>query len=149
MSQLMSLPLTVSCFSKIQIGFTFLVPAHLGSPGKRAVKRVCVCVYVSLMSPSLTTFSHCHSTTTTMNDSWRRGTELRAFDCSYHGLHKTMLVSEHRQRQQCCWLLRYCGHHERCLTEDAAVLNCQTVGGTVVLCYSPCVSRQQCSSWTR
>jgi len=25
--------------------FTFLVPAHLGSPGKRAVKRVCVCDY--------------------------------------------------------------------------------------------------------
>ena len=41
-AQLMSLPLTASCFSKIQIGFTFLVPAHLGSPGKRAVKRVCV-----------------------------------------------------------------------------------------------------------
>ena len=37
------LPLTVSCFSKIQIGFTFLVPAHPGSPGQRAVKRVCVC----------------------------------------------------------------------------------------------------------
>jgi len=31
MAQLMPLPLplTVSCFSKIQIGFTFLVPAHL------------------------------------------------------------------------------------------------------------------------
>jgi len=45
-AQLMPLPLTVSYFSKIQIGFTFLVPAHLGSPGKRAVKRVCggVCV---------------------------------------------------------------------------------------------------------
>jgi len=42
MAQLMPLPLTVSCFSKIQNGFTFLVPAHLGSPGKRAVKRVCV-----------------------------------------------------------------------------------------------------------
>ena len=41
--QLMPLPLTVSCFSKIQIGFTFLVPAHPGSPGHRAVKRVCVC----------------------------------------------------------------------------------------------------------
>ena len=40
MSQLMPLPLTVSCFSKIQIGITFLVPAHLGSPGQRAVKRV-------------------------------------------------------------------------------------------------------------
>ena len=43
-AQLMPLPLTVSCFSKIQIGFTFLVPAHPGSPGQRAVKRVCVCV---------------------------------------------------------------------------------------------------------
>jgi len=32
--------------SGIQIGFTFLVPAHPGSPGKRAVKRVCVCVCV-------------------------------------------------------------------------------------------------------
>jgi len=42
MVQLMPLPLTVSCFSKIQTGFTFLVPADLGSPGQRAVKRVCV-----------------------------------------------------------------------------------------------------------
>jgi len=46
MAQLMPLPLTVSCFSKIQIGFTFLVPAHPGSPGQRDVKRVCVCVCV-------------------------------------------------------------------------------------------------------
>jgi len=44
MAQLMPLPLTVSCFSKIQFGFTFQVLAHPGSPGKRAVKRVCVCV---------------------------------------------------------------------------------------------------------
>ena len=35
MAQLIPLPLTVSCFIKIQIGFTFLVPAHLG---------VCVCL---------------------------------------------------------------------------------------------------------
>jgi len=42
MAQLMPLPLTVSCFRKIQIGFAFLVPAHLASPGKMAVKRVCV-----------------------------------------------------------------------------------------------------------
>ena len=42
MAQLILLPLAVSCFSKIQIGFTFLVPADLGIPGKRAVKRVCV-----------------------------------------------------------------------------------------------------------
>ena len=44
MAQLMPLLLTVSYFSKIQIGFTFLVLAHPGSPGKRAIKRVCVCV---------------------------------------------------------------------------------------------------------
>ena len=49
MAQLMPLLLTVSCFSKIQIGFTFLVPAHLGSPGKRAVKRVCVLWLVEVM----------------------------------------------------------------------------------------------------
>jgi len=44
MAQLMPLPLTVSCFSKIQIGIAFLVLAHPGCPGKRAVKRMCVCV---------------------------------------------------------------------------------------------------------
>ena len=44
MAQLMPLPLTVSCFSKIQIGFTFLVPAHLGSPGKGPLNG-CVCVF--------------------------------------------------------------------------------------------------------
>ena len=35
--QLMPLPLTVSCFSKTRL-------SHLGRPGQRAVKRVCVCV---------------------------------------------------------------------------------------------------------
>ena len=49
MAQLMPLPLTVSCFNKVQIGLTFLVPAHPGSPGKRAVKRVCVCVCVIVL----------------------------------------------------------------------------------------------------
>jgi len=43
-AQLMPLPPTVSCFGKIQIGFTFLLLAHLGSLRQRAVKRVCVCV---------------------------------------------------------------------------------------------------------
>ena len=63
MAQLMPLPLTVSCFSKIQSGFTFLVPAHLGSPGKKAVERVCVracarvCVIHGEMEPSRVTMS--------------------------------------------------------------------------------------------
>ena len=47
MAQLMPLPLTVSCFSKIQIGFTFLVPTYPGSPRKRAVKWVYVLLWMS------------------------------------------------------------------------------------------------------
>ena len=42
-AQLMPLPLIVSCSSKIQIGFTFLVLAHPGRPGQRGINR-CVCV---------------------------------------------------------------------------------------------------------
>jgi len=49
MAQLMPLPLTVSCFSQIQIGFTFLVPAHLSSPEKGPLNG-CVCVHVSNIS---------------------------------------------------------------------------------------------------
>jgi len=44
-AQLMPLPLAVSCVSKIQVGYTFLVPAHPGSPGNRLL-NVCVCVYL-------------------------------------------------------------------------------------------------------
>jgi len=54
MAQLMPLPLTISCSNKIQIGFTFLVLAYPGSPGKSAVKRVCVCVCVCVLVVSET-----------------------------------------------------------------------------------------------
>jgi len=54
MAQLMPLPLTVSCFSKIQIGFTFLVPAHLGRPRKGPLNR-CVCV-CRINMPSVLSF---------------------------------------------------------------------------------------------
>jgi len=47
MAQLMPLPLTVSCFSEIQIGFTFPVPAHPVVLDKGPLNvRVCVCVCV-------------------------------------------------------------------------------------------------------
>ena len=63
MAQLMPLLLTVSCSSKIQIGFTFLVPAHLGSTGQRAVKRVCVCFFLL--------FVYCYlSLSLTTGDAW-------------------------------------------------------------------------------
>jgi len=70
MAQLMPLPLTVCCFSKIQIGFSFLVPAHLGSLGKRAVKRVCVCYMERLCSAvccdvqDMSWYRHCHRSST-------------------------------------------------------------------------------------
>jgi len=37
---------SLSCFTKIQIGFTFLVLAHPGGPRQRAIKRLCVCVCI-------------------------------------------------------------------------------------------------------
>jgi len=54
MAQLMPLPLTISCSSKIQIGFIFLVPDHPGSPRKRAVKWVCV------LAVSVCIATNCH-----------------------------------------------------------------------------------------
>jgi len=64
-TRLMPLPLTVSCFSKIHVGFTFLVPAHPGSPGKRAVKRVCMCMCVCVLTSECSTdtmvLSVCHT----------------------------------------------------------------------------------------
>ena len=61
------LPLTLSCFNKIQIGFTFPVPAHLDSPRQRAIKRLCMCVCIQDLKTS-TTKNHqsanqsCHTT---------------------------------------------------------------------------------------
>ena len=48
MAQLMPLPLTVCCSSKIQIGFTFLVPAYLGFLEKRPLNG-CIVVVVPLL----------------------------------------------------------------------------------------------------
>jgi len=59
MAQLMALPLAVSCSSKIQIGFTFLVLAQLGSPGKGPL---CVCRYgpqLSMYGSKFTTLIFC------------------------------------------------------------------------------------------
>ena len=50
MAQLMPLLLNVSCFSKIPVGFTFLILAHPSSPRQRAVEWVCVCVVSAVMT---------------------------------------------------------------------------------------------------
>jgi len=58
----------ISCFSKIQTGFTILVPTHLGSPGKRAVKRVCVCGMIHLLKAVLVWITcNCFLTVTVVN----------------------------------------------------------------------------------
>jgi len=53
MAQLMPLPLTVSCSSKIQIGFTFLVPAYPGYPGKEAVKWLLLLLFTANLLQNL------------------------------------------------------------------------------------------------
>jgi len=54
MAQLMPLPLTVFCFSKIQIGFTFLVPAHrVGLVPEKGLLNGCVCVYAIAMTKGM------------------------------------------------------------------------------------------------
>ena len=79
MSQLMPLPLTVSCSSKIQIGFTFLVPAHPGSPGKRAVKW-CVCVLHLLSRRRISVFGH----VARLDNDTHRQTWLFSSTSTYH-----------------------------------------------------------------
>jgi len=66
-AQLMPLPLTVSCFSKIQIGFTLLVPAHPGSTEKRAVKRACV-RYPPTTQPHTANDQKCFQTSNMLKD---------------------------------------------------------------------------------
>ena len=80
MAQLMPLPLTVSCFSNIQIGFTFLVPAHPGSPGQKAVKRVCVCVcaYVWILLKQERVSGSGISWTICKSASWSRQISMQA-----------------------------------------------------------------------
>ena len=65
-AQLMPLPLTVSCFSEIQIGLPFLVPTHLGSPGKRAVKRVCVSKSLHFPQPITSLLYQCQEDSSTV-----------------------------------------------------------------------------------
>jgi len=71
MAELMPLPLTVSCFSEIQIGFTFLVPAHPGSPGHGlgGRKTVVVVVVVVLVVLVVVVVIYCSSSSILDNDS--------------------------------------------------------------------------------
>ena len=107
MAQLMLLPLTVSCFSKIQIGFTFLVPAHLGSPGKRAVKRVCVCVYDMLERPVL------HHEKLQFVD-FQDGERLSCWNFTTE-----IFISQSLQRYVLRYQVKFCGDRRKCCRDIA------------------------------
>jgi len=87
MAQLMPLPLAVSCFNKIQIGFTFLVPADPGSPGKKAIKRVCVCVPIrrfrgrSLLCPAEGSIKRYRDPSVCLSVPWRSCLGYRHAGC--------------------------------------------------------------------
>jgi len=78
MAQVLPLPLTGSCFSKIQLGFTFLLLAHPGSPGKRAVKRVCVCVLSSVQWESCNRLGQCEGDLPGVKQDWQTNKERPA-----------------------------------------------------------------------
>jgi len=113
MTQLMPLPLTDSCFSKIQIGFTFLVPAHPGSPGQRAIKRVSVSVQVACV-PNLfhLLLKRRHETYSTCGPTWCRPTYSENDDSSSYSLlcqSRSAIVEWSREAvcysnlNNCCW----------------------------------------------
>ena len=77
-AQRIPLPLTVSCSSKIQIGFTFLVLAHPGSPGQRIVKRMCVCVLFLTIGLSLLGYLLPHGNSPTV-EGWVRNVQSKCF----------------------------------------------------------------------
>ena len=91
MAQLMPLPLTVSCFSKIKIGFTFLVPAHQGSPGQTGV---CVLLMV------LPLVSQCEYT---MGSYTAETIAEATVSTNYTCLH-ALILQYHTQYTICRWL---------------------------------------------
>jgi len=148
MAQLMPLPLTICCFSKIQIGFTFLVPALRGSPGKRAIKQVCVTnlvlmsqavlccceLFMNFMGSQSLYYNHFRGlwkgfsiitpqSGTYLDETWNIsvGTTLRNETESYDGICRKKL--ELKKNIQSSWQL-----HNRCLYYSS-----KDVHGLVVL----------------
>jgi len=59
MTWLMPLPLIVSCFGKLQLGFTFLLLVHPGSPRQRTIKWVLLLLLV-LIRTVMFSWYMCH-----------------------------------------------------------------------------------------
>ena len=91
MAQLMPLPLTVSCFRKIQIGFTFLVPAHPGSPGIKAV----TCIYTVAVQEQLQIFEP---------DLIRHSTVSEEYQHCYHNYHQIIITVFRYEHEIITWV---------------------------------------------
>ena len=139
MAQLLPLPLTVSCFSKIQIGFAFLVPAHLrchrssslhdpGSPGKGAIKWVYVHAPVSIhilttvrgihksSGPQCQSPNSLKTTNDTVNNISQQMPTLsvvRFSLCSHQNLNSLYFLAALPDASCCCCFFRFCASTNR------------------------------------
>ena len=129
----MPLTLTVSCFSKIQIGFTFLVPAHLVSRGQRAVKRVCVCFHRRPLQPVSKPPSDWKWSPGRPNHTWLRAVEsdLRPLKIGPSYAWKKAASREHWSGVWTQW------HPRRVCREETERVNCNLIDReTAVLAWS-------------
>jgi len=99
-AQLLPMPLTVSCSSKIQIGFTFLVTAHPGRPRQRAIKRVCVFTKIILRSSGNRDIgfacTHAYKTHIIQISHWSLNTKVQIVGWCFHQDRKQS-INVHRQ----------------------------------------------------
>ena len=90
MAQLMPLPLTVSCFSKIQIGFTILVPADLGSPGKEPLNGCVLLTFLLTLAGCLPVAVGCGSPSSDATTLIRRDGDEATVRCNATGRQWTL-----------------------------------------------------------
>jgi len=108
-AQLMPLTLTVSCFSSIQIGFTFLTLVHLGSPGR---KWVIVVITQTVCKSTLNTDTLIKYSCTTQEKISTDKDSMQSGSISLHCQHSQMKVTT---IDVACRVVCLCTSHKRTL----------------------------------
>jgi len=144
MTQRMPLSPTVSCFSKIQIGFTFLVPAHLGSPGKRVVKTGVPGMCLVYSSSPQCTFCACVWATVTVIFSvllllmllWYLVFDAaRVNYCIKQNCFLSVLVQCFKHKQKVFPLIIVCRYSSDSIGMDLVLVSKWNVAFTILFCY--------------